>query len=545
MKRINLTIVLTILLVLSIPFVSFAEATIGGALIEGSGLDPRTDSRYKDNYELDTSNPIDSAISKGSPKYGDVVVSFIDYVIVRNSNGENEERPYRLKAYIRYWYDDDFDDIAKPCLLFEDDKSINGSNAIYDVLTFIMGSSQTKSPGVNMTNCYEDYTGIFNVRQIKNNTQSCYAFDYYSSKRDVEIISSDFPIFSNFDDANYYETTGIIKNAIYNPADNVIASKFTSEQIYLDDFQAIYHDAPKLDDCYIEFKYSIPKHLRNAKGSLYLDVFDTYKSSLDFLVVFEPSDDTFGRSTINVSENPYGFSIPITDFASIQQCFMDDDALGLINGAIKRQILGNELVADFDNLSFKGIGLNTIAKITKSQLFIDAQLRLGSKTLGVNGAKYSTLVDFLDLSNCYYESASYDDETETYKPNNDVIKDGYYFVDTDGNYNYHSSDGKKTSITSYDYDNSTNSTQYITNNYYQSGSGGSGDNSGEYININPVDFNQFIKGMKNMLEEFDTKGGLFLLIKDVFSMYPSDVTVIIVGAISTITMVSIICILRR
>lgn len=491
MKRINLTIVLTILLVLSIPFVSFAEATIGGALIEGSGVDPRTDSRYKENYELDTSNPIGSAISKGSPKYGDVVVSFIDYVIERDSSGANVEKPYRLKAYIRYWYDDNFDDIAKPCLLFEENKSINGSDAIYDVLTFRMGSSQTKSPSVNMTNCYEDYTGIFNVRQIKDNTQSCYAFDYYSSKRDVEIISSDFLIFSNSDDANYYETTGIIKNAIYNPADdpNVTGGNITAGQIYLEDFQVIYHDAPSLDDCYVEFKYSIPKHLRNVRGSLYLDVTDLYRAEAS-VVLGKDNEEHFGISSFNISENPYGFTVPISKFGSISQFFQKDG-----EWIAKHEILGNSFFGiNFDDWILFGELASAIKEITKSELYLDMQLRLGSKTLGTNGSKYSARIDFLNLQDCTYNNEPYDDTLKKYVPSDNPIKDGYYSTDGNGNYNYHSSTGDTQTITSYEYDNSTNSTQYITNNYY-GGSGGnnSGGSNGTLtdlaINVGDIIFN--------------------------------------------------------
>lgn len=68
---------------------------------------------------------------------------------------------------------------------------------------------------------------------------------------------------------------------------------------------------------------------------------------------------------------------------------------------------------------------------------------------------------------------------------------------------------------------------------------------GEYITISPVDFNQFIKGMANMLKMFDTNGGLFLLLKDIFSLFPDDVNTIAIGAIGAITFVSAVCILRR
>lgn len=492
MKRINLTIILTILLTMSFSIVSLASG-VGGALdvIQGSGVDPRIDSRYKDNYELDPTHNNDAAILRGNAKYGDVVVSYTDYVSERNENNENVIRKYRLKSYVRIWYDDDFDEFGKPCIVFSDNKSINGSEAIYDVLTFKMGNAQTKSPNVSLTNYYEDKNGLFNLYQIKNATQSCELFYYYGTKRDVEIISSDFPVFSNDDDAAFFLNTGTIRDAIINPNENKnIPADITAGQIYLEDFQAIYHDAPSLDDCYIEFKYSIPKHLRNLRRSLYLDITDLYRFNLKMLSVLDiKSYEYLGKDRINVSENPYGFTIPICDFISVRQLF---DKEG--EWSAKRLVLGNEFLGfDYDDWVICGQIANSVEKITKSELYLDIQLYLGTITLGTNGSKYNVKVDFLDLKNCTYNNEPYDDTLKKYVPSDSPIKDGYYSTDGKGNYNYHSSRGDVQTITSYDYDNSTNSTQYITNNYYGGGGGGSGGGNGTLtdlaINVGDIIFN--------------------------------------------------------
>lgn len=530
MKRINLTFALTILLILSFSITSFASSEYFNPvnLFED---DP-------DFFELTAEEQANTDLSS-LYSCGKICIEYT------HVNGR------RVRSYVSVYssYENfaayTYQEVGSSGTTL--DYLVYNHN-YYDVAYLKCGADINDSNFIKLTRYIYEY----NSSTKRGLIFSSYTYsgsstipNFTSNVIDMEIISSDFPIFATEEDYINYREYGIIKNAIYNPADSIAASKFTPEQVYLDDFQCIYHDAPGLDNCYVEFKYSIPQHLRSSKGSIYLDVSDIYKLHAKCVAGLANADrEYFGMSIFSVTENPYGFSIPVTDFSSVMQ-FVDNESPEKLSFVAKREVLGNEILFDFDNVSIDNIGLNTLLEITKSQLFLDVQVRVGPYSIGTKGEKYSALVDFLDLSNCYYESSSYDDKTETYKPNNDTVKDGYYSVDAGGNYNYHSSDGKTTSITSYDYNNSTNSTQYITNNYYCSSGVGSSGSGGEYININPVDFNQFVKGMKNMLEQFDTKGGLFLLIKDVFSMYPPDVTVIIVGAISTITIVSIICILRR
>lgn len=527
MKRINLTIILVIMLVFLFPETSFASG-VGSAgemigVIEGTKIDPRNDNRYSDKYYFS-----DNEVN-GLKFYDDVVIKYHSY---------QSDKVYSLNAYARIYSSQE-----RFCL-YTTAENKEGFGDVYYLNYILVEGTQTL-----ITYSYSQSDGSFNFvhdkTKLEPSTTLGQRLDYFRQEG-FEILECSVPVFSNYDDAIFYINTGEIRNAVYNPSQNSgqgsASEKITSDQIYLDDFQCIYHDAPSLDNCYVEFKYSIPRHLRNIKGNVYIDVFDVYNGNLQVLTgLIDAPKEYFGMcGAFNVSENPYGFSVPISDFGSIQQFFSVDGEF-----ISKREILGNELLADFDDWTIGGVGMTNILQITKSQLFLDIQVRIGSKTLGTNGAKYSSLVDFLDLKNCYYESSTYDDTTETYKPNNDAVRDGYYSVDAGGNYNYHSSDGKTTSITSYDYDNSTNSTQYITNNYYQNGSGESSNCSGEYISINPVDFNQFAKGVEDLLKMFDKKGGLFTLINDVFDMFPADVTKIAVGAISTITIVSLICILRK
>lgn len=413
----------------------------------------------------------------------------------------------------------------------------------YKRFSFSTRSGVTNPDGSLKVTFNNPFDGTYGNKITINDIEYHATPHYYGICGVGKLVRCDVPVYQDSNEAALALEGNDINPLYDNVKVDSAASQFTSEQIYLDDFQCIYHDAPSLDNCYIEFKYSIPKHLRNIKGNIYLDVTDVYKLNAKAFSGFTNAErEYFGMSLFSVSDNPYGFSVPVTNFSSVMQ-FVDADAPKVLSFVAKREVLGNEWLVDFDNVSIDGVGLNTLEKITKSQLFLDVQVRVGSKTLGKNGTKYSCNVDFLDLKNCYYESSSYDEVADTYKPNNDVIKDGYYSVDADNNYNYHSSDGKITNITSYDYDNSTNSTQYITNNYY--GGGGNSNGSGEYISISPVDFNQFVKALKEMLDEFDIKGGLFMFLKDTFGFLPDKVNLIWCGSIAGMFIISVVCILRK
>lgn len=558
MKRIILTMIISFLLCLSIPLDAFASG-VGGALdvVQGSNIDPRTDSRYKDNYELDFSNPYDKVISQcDAKKYGDVVLSFIDY---------GSDKAYKLKAYIRFWYDDSFNEYGKPCLFFSDNQQINGSDAVYDVLTFKMGNSQTVNPTVSMTNCYETSTYSFEVRQIKGNNKSIELFSYYSSKRDVEILYSDFPVFKNQDDVTYYLETGIIRNAFYDTS-----PKDYSSELYFKSFEVIPHASNSAKYYYFDIKYELSDYAKKNIDNLNLNFENCYRweASSDLKPLVECRNTGWRSNSISLKEYPFGFSIDVMHLSCYQYAV---DKWGMKPECF----VGNSVMMNIADTLLGGWlpGVN-IVEISESFLYFRFNLRFNSN----NGLVVGKRSDFTyDILNKKIEKYIYTPNTQTdgngnttfvkdadgnitYTQEGDTISSNDYYynnVEDDGdtvvnNYFYYDKDGNEKKITEDEYNN--NAFTVIGGNSSATGGNSSiGDinininnnmGHGDYVNISPSDYKLFIDALQSLFAEVDTNGGLFLLLKDIYSMYPPEIWLVVGGGLSAVVIVSIVKIAR-
>lgn len=560
MKRIFWVMIVSFILCLSIPLNSFASG-VGGALdvIQGSNIDPRTDSRYADKYNLDDTVTVHQKILEGSPAYGDVVMEF---------TVTNNDETYRLKSYARLWYDDGISEVGKPCIYLNENTTINGYGP-YNIPNFYYGTSSMVDFYTAMINEYEQTNYTFSdYTENRNRSGSSSMFSYYSTPKDIEILSSDFPVFTNMDDVNYYRETGIIRNAKYDPT-----PKDYSSELYFKSFEVIPHASNSAEYYFFDIKYELSDYAKKNIETLNLNFESLYRwetsNTFDSLATYKQTG--WYANSIPLSSHPYGFSIRISD-------------LGCYRHAVDKwhmlptTFVGNNVFFDISNSVIHTLLPSVdIIEITEAYLSFKFNLRF----IGSNGVVLGKRNDFTyDILNKKLEKYIYTPNTTTdgngniafvkddngnitYTQEGDKItSNDYYYnnVEDDGdtvvnNYFYYDKDGNKKQITKDEYDNNA-FTVIGGNSSAEGGSASVGDinininntnnnGSSEYININPVDFNQFVKGMEDMLKQFDTKGGLFLLIKDVFSMYPPEVTTIAVGAIAAIAIVSIICILRR
>lgn len=379
---------------------------------------------------------------------------------------------------------------------------------------------------------------------------------------DAVIVSVEFPIFSNQDDYLLYRQTGQIKNALYDPT-----TYYNGDDFYFKEFRVTPHVSTNYTRFYFDIYYELSDFAKEHMTDLNLRFDNSYSLDVEGLIgVFN-----YGvlrdkwSNMFSVSEHPNGFRLYLTDITSLNK-YTDG---GLIDTIIARkQVLGHELFIDTSLLSVGGAGGETVVKIVGSHLYCQFYLRgyvNGKFCQGKrNDFNYDFLTNKTDLD--LWKST----DGSSLNGNLNYIKDGqtvtsneYYYNDTttndDGtvvnNYYYYDNNGKEHKITEDEYHNG-----YVNaEGGNASATGGNatasatigdininvGNGSGEYISLSPTDFNQFVKGMEELLKQINTEGGLFMLLNDTFEMFPSDITKIIVGAISAITFVSAVCILRR
>lgn len=362
---------------------------------------------------------------------------------------------------------------------------------------------------------------------------------------DINIISTDFPIFQNEDDYLFYRQTGKVNNALYNPT----PSDYSSE-LYFKSFEVIPHVTNRTDTYYFDVKYELSDYAKKNVKNLNLNFQNEYEICLSFAngaVSNGFAKTGWYSNSISLADHPYGFSIMLKDLGCYQYAvsslgfYLPDEAILGYQGFI---------IETLNDVLQRIIGNATAASVDGSILYLKFNLRFSNNGNVVIGKRNDFTYDFLT------------NEIKKYLYVPDAITDSSgnttFVKDTDGNISYTQEGDTKTSKDYYSqegdkyyYTDNNGNRKEITENDYNNSSANVdidiniGSGSGEYININPVDFNQFVRGMEEMLKQFDTEGGLFLLIKDVFAMFPPEITVIVVGAISAITIVSIICILRR
>lgn len=532
MKRLNTIIILTIILIMSFSIVSFASG-VGGALdvIQGSNIDPRTDVRYKDYFNLNENN-----INNAAHLVDKETLSFCDVVIKHNYY--YQDKVYALKAYCRFWYDSSSQ--YYPCFFLDD---YNAGSYVANLIKIVAGSNDFFALNV----VYENTDSSFSASDKSGSGAGMQLFDA-SQSREVEIVECGLPVFNSRNDAEYYCNTGTIRNALYDPTVH-----YSGDDLYFKEFKVTPHVSNQGSKFYFEIYYELSDFALANIDVLNIRFDNQYDMDVNGLSgLFDSLGcDHTATNSIALSNYKNGFKLYLSDIRSIEKVCASDIFPGQTSEFLLKRILGNEVYIDLSGLTIGGVGGEGVYKIVGSHLYCQFYLRANIDGQFYQGKRNDFNYDFLNKS--YDVDVWTTNDDSSLNGNFDYTKEGetitsneYYYNDvttnddgtTVNNYYYYDKNGNRKEITEDVYNNSSASVGDININV-----GGNG--SSEYISINPVDFNQFVKGMKNMLEEFDTKGGLFLLIKDVFSMYPPEVTTIVVGAIAAIAIVSIICILRR
>lgn len=251
---------------------------------------------------------------------------------------------------------------------------------------------------------------------------------------------------------NYLETgslTGLVKGR---------SKTYEASKVYLNNFDVVYHDSNRLNECYIEVRYNISDYLSENvdNAEIRFDMLYDFEGEwLTGLLNSSQLNDFTTYDAVSLKEYPTGFNIYLNDYF----VFSDDYVTRLFE---EKALLGDEIFVDASSVSVDGVGLNLIYEITKSYLYLDFTPMIG----GVNGLKYYGEVNLLNPSSSVYYSST-PDESGNYTPNGDYKQgDGYYYTDvtTDSQdndvYNY------------YYYDNSTHQTTQITDNSVSGGDGG-------------------------------------------------------------------------
>lgn len=528
MKRLNKTIILVIVFVLSFSIVVFAAEP------------------YNNPVNLFESDPAYFELTEDEQnEFPDLIYNgkiCIEYTRSKDTTAEKRVRVYcavysNYKNFGAYFYQEETSGGGFLDYLIYRAK-------IGDKFYIKWGSDLNNNEFVklidhDMYSSYEANRGfVYTYTYSGNTTKSNAGTNAY----DINIISTDFPIFQNETDYNTYRETGVINNALYNPT-----PKDYSSELYFKSFEVIPH-VGSMDNYYFDIKYELSDYAKRHVNNLFLYFQNMYsfgnRSRGPALAWLETP---YSKLFVPLAEHPYGFVIYAKELGCIKYAkknwlFSDDEFLNKgvevsFKNFIVDVVIGSDSAYD-------------VVASEESIIYFKFDLRLSNNGNVVIGKRNDFSYDFLTKETKKY---LYVPDTTTDSSGNTT-----FVKDTDGNISYTQEGDTKTSKDYYSqegdkyyYTDNNGSKREITENDYNNSSANVdidiniGNGSGEYINVNPVDFNQFVKGMEEMLKQFDTKGGLFLLIKDVFSMYPPEVTTIAVGAIAAIAIVSIICILRR
>ena len=511
MKRIKLSIILALLLTLSFSLTAFASG-VGSAgeasgVIGGTGIDPRVDARYASFFDFD---------AEGLYSHGDIVVEYKRKV---------DDKVYVLRTYERIYTSSE-----RYGLVITSNSNTEYQN---DCAYGYIHNGET----VRIAAASERINGTFNTSFFDRTYTYLVSFGffdgYFSSNMlnyyDVEIIECSVPVFSNDDDLKYYLDTGIIRNAIY---DSTI--HYSGDNLYFKDFRVVPHVSTLFSQYYFDIYYELSDFAKLNIDTLNLRLDNDYRLSIRRVGILD--DEVYKNNSslsIPLKGKENGFKLYLSEIGSIGYVidyhdFTQDDVLGHPGRS--------------DNA-------NSIDNITYSNLYLRFYLRANIDGKFYQSKRNDFNYDFLNRSYDMDVWIPIEDSSTT--GNFDYIKEGvtttsneYYYNevttnnngDTVNNYYYYDKNGNKKEITEDVYNNSSANVDIDIS---------VGDGSGEYISISPVDFNQFVKALKDMLDEFDTKGGLFKLLKDTFGFLPDKVNLIWCGSIAGMFIVSVVCILRK
>ncbi len=535
MKRINLTIILSIMLSVVVPFTSVASevgATIGSDLsITGSyDIDPRTDEKYKDKFVAPTEFEYKAT--------GDIVIKYKLLV-----DGKETIQYY----FSRLWSEQKYMGL---CLSSSAD-CVSGYN-----LAQVMLERNKKEVCVYADSSYGN--GEFTTNR-NNPYANSYSNSIYTAcctganVYDFEVVECDFPIFSSYEDMEYYTNTGVIRNAIYDPTVH-----YSGDDLYFKDFRVVPHVSTLFSCYYFDVYYELSDFALANIDTLNLRLDNDYRISI--LRAEAVSDEVYSNNnslSIALKGKETGFKLYLSDFNSIGY------------------VIEQNGINDYDVLGHPGQSDSSLSGVNKKTTYSNLYLRFYLRCNTSSGFKQSRRNDY------NHDFLSNKGDTSVWVPTSDsalngnfdytqkgntVSSNSYYYNEVTTNENgdtvnkyYYVDNGKKTEITENEYNNNS------YNISGDSGGGGGGSSSsggnatanavvgdivvnvggqGDYVNISPKDYKTFVDNVKDMLEELDTKGGLFLMLKDVYALFPPTIWVIVGGGLSAVVIVSIVKILR-
>lgn len=383
------------------------------------------------------------------------------------------------------------------------------------------------------------------------------------------LVRCDVPVYQNADDAAMALEGNDIKPLYGN---TITYSQDNAEKLYFKSFNVIPHVGTNLNTSYFVFNYELSDYAKNNIDNLSL-----YLSHQYFYNLQMPVSDFFSYRS-----NYYGKSIDLSNAKGTFTLYCSN-LQGLIDFKNKFQftddaIVGRVLtidVAEYMVDLIAGASLGDILYVDSSTIKFTCQIRGYENGKYTSGQWKSFTYDFLThqsntagvvpdkdnwLSN---ENPSY-----TVDVNGEQTHNSYFYESAeDDEIKYYYTDGDKTTEITYNqYTNNEVPTgmfnPWIVDASAEGGNasatGGSavanatvGDinininnGSGEYIDISPQDYEMYIDAIKSLLIELDTQGGLFLLLKDTYSLFPPAIWLLIAGGLGAAIWVSIVCIAR-
>lgn len=369
---------------------------------------------------------------------------------------------------------------------------------------------------------------------------------------DINILFSDFYVFSSKADCDNYLKNGLVNNPLNEPQ---IFRQYNSDDIYFDNFQMNVHDSNIIDEFYIEFYYEPSEYMMENIDKAYVDIY--YDYDMDFDMVAGLID--IGQ-IVNV--NTRCITLPLKNYQNSYKWningydFLNDTAPLWYCDLFERFILGDELYIDFNVISLGEIGGNTLAEITKSRLDITIIPYIDNTYGKASNGK----VDFLNPDNSSIYTSTPNSNGEYISNNDYKVNDGYYYTevgqDTHGNntYNYYYiTDNSKTEIDGSEDGGSSgsgvnveqNNNVSIPSNINVNINQGNGDN----VTINDDDYsadalNQLIDGGAGIFDNLDTEkndDGFLSMLTNFFAGIDDDLAGALgFGMGSTI----LICVLR-
>lgn len=329
------------------------------------------------------------------------------------------------------------------------------------------GITDTKSFSIKRTINGKEYS--FHSYEFVNISNSSTDESNYNT---LSVSTGRMKVFNDYEAALKYLSTGVLNGLAWEGNE---PASYDSDRVYFDKIDIIYHDSNSFDNCYVEFLYKLPEHLRDSKN-LKLRVFSEYDmqgKSDDYRLdnKLEPFNSS-GINIIDLSENLFSYRLFLKDIPSITDYL---SKYGVLNDSStrKKQVIGREISKA---IRLDGSIFDCIYKINLSKLYLYCTIMDGN----CYGDKHCTSIDLINGSTDYH--SQHVDSSGNYTSNNDNKIVGHYYTDvstdpagnTTYNYYYYGDDNSVKNITKEENDNNS------------AGNSSSSANANSTINNSPV-----------------------------------------------------------